>query len=159
MKDVQQITTSINDPKGDVRQILKNLNQITGDLRETVKHFNTLAQSGNQKLDGVYLKVDRALDRVNSSLDTVDKAIPKLIGKADMTLDNVQSATNDIKRITSESSGEIPSLVRNTNALVQDGQETVKGVQKTWLLNGLFPKPDETVLPVDVYVPIRSVEP
>ncbi len=159
LKDVQQITTSINDPKGDVRQILKNLNQITGDLRETVKHFNTLAQSGNQKLDGVYLKVDRALDRVNSSLDTVDKAIPKLIGKADMTLDNVQSATNDIKRITSESSGEIPSLVRNTNALVQDGQETVKGVQKTWLLNGLFPKLDETVLPVDVYVPIRSVEP
>jgi phospholipid/cholesterol/gamma-HCH transport system substrate-binding protein len=150
--DVKQITSAINNPRGDVQQILKNLNQVTGGLRETVVHFNTLAQNGNQKLDGAYVKVDRALDRVNSSLETLDKAIPKLVGKADKTLDNVQSATVDIKRITTESSDQIPALVRNTNALVQDGQETLKGVKKSWLLNDLFPSPEETALPVDGYV-------
>lgn len=150
--DVRQITSSINNPRGDVQQILKNINQISGNLRETVVHFNTLAESSNQKLDGASAKVERALDRLNSSLETVDKAIPKLVGKADATLDNVQSATIDIKRITSESSEQIPALVRNTNSLVQDGQETLRGVQKSWLLNDLFPKPVETVLPVDGYV-------
>ena len=159
LNDVKQITSSINNPRGDVQLILKNLNQVTEGLRETVGQFNNLAQSGNQKIDGVYVKVDHALDRVNSSLETLDKAIPKLVGKADTTLDNVQAATVEIKRMSTESSDQIPTLVRNTNALVQDGQETLKGVQKSWLLNDLFPRPEETALPVDGYVAPLPVKP
>lgn len=173
LADVRQITSSINNPGGDVQQILKNINQVTGGLRDTVGkfnatvgefnatvgQFNSLAQSGNQKLDGVYVKVDRALDLANSSLETLDKAIPKLVGKADTTMDNVQSATSDIKRMTTESADQIPTLVRNTNALVQDGQETLKGVQKSWPLNSMFPKPEETALPVDGYVAPPPVKP
>ncbi len=157
--DVRQITSSINNPNGDVQQILKNLNQVTGGLRETVTQFNALAKNGNQKLDGVYVKVDHALDRVNSSLDTVDKALPKLMGKAETTMDNVQSVSSDIKHMTNESSEQIPALVRNTNALVQDGQETMQGVKKSWPLNNLFPKPEETALPVDGYVTPPPVKP
>lgn len=159
LTDVRQITTAINNPRGDVQQILKNMNQVTGGLKETVVEFNALAQSGNQKLDGAYVKVDRALERVNSSLETLDKSIPKLVNKAEATFDNVQSATLDIKRMTSDSSEQLPALVRNTNALVQDGQETLKGVQKSWLLNDLFPATQETVLPVDGYVPLRAPKP
>jgi len=160
LTDVRQITSAINNPRGDVQQILKNLNQVTGDLRETlgyvdqtVVRFGDLAQNGNQKLDGVYVKVDRAMDRVNSSLESLDKAIPKLVGKADMTLETVNAATADIRRMTADSSEQIPVLVRNTNALVQDGQETLRGVQKSWLFNEFFPKAEEEGLPADGYVP------
>lgn len=160
LTDVRQITSAINNPRGDVQQILKNLNQVTGDLRETlgyvdqtVVRFGDLAQNGNQKLDGVYVKVDRAMDRVNSSLESLDKAIPKLVGKADMALETVNAATADIRRMTADSSEQIPVLVRNTNALVQDGQETLRGVQKSWLFNEFFPKAEEEGLPADGYVP------
>lgn len=160
LSDVRQITTSINNPRGDVQQILKNLNQVTGDLRETVGHvdqtvvrFGDLAQNGNQKLDGVYVKVDRAMDRVNSSLESLDKAIPKLVGKADTTLEAVNAVTADIRRMTEDSSEQIPALVRNTNALVQDGQATLRGVQKSWLFTDFFPKAEEEGLPADGYVP------
>ncbi len=135
--DIHQITSS-----GDIQQTLKNLNQATGDFRETVKQFTQVGVNSN-----------KAVANLNSSLETLDKAIPKLVDKADKALDNVQSATADIKKVTSGSAGEIPSLVRNTNALVQDGQETLGGVKKSWLLNGLFPKPEEQALPVDGYVP------
>jgi phospholipid/cholesterol/gamma-HCH transport system substrate-binding protein len=159
LTDVRQITTSINNPRGDVQQILKNLTQVTGGLKETVVEFNALAKNGNQKLDGVYVKVDRALDRVNSSLETVDKSMPKLMNKAETTLDNFQNMAVDIKRMTNDSSEQIPSLVRNTNALVLDGQETLKGVQRSWLFNDLFPKPAETILPVDGYVMPSQAKP
>jgi ABC-type transporter Mla subunit MlaD len=159
LSDVHQITSSIINPGGDVQQILKNLNQVTGGLRETVQQFNTLAKSGNQKLDDLYVKVDRALDKVNSSLLVLDNAIPKLVNKADTSLDNVQSVTSDIKRITKESSEQIPSLVRNTNDLVQDGQETLQGVKQSWPVNSLFPRPAESILPVDGYVTPPSVKP
>lgn len=141
LSDIHQITSSINNPSGDVQQTLKNLNQATGGFRETVNQFTQLGVGSN-----------KAMDRINSSLDTLDKAIPKLVDKADSTLNNVQSATADIKKITNDSAGEIPSLVRNANSLVQDGQETLGGVKKSWLLNGLFPKPEEQALPVDGYV-------
>jgi phospholipid/cholesterol/gamma-HCH transport system substrate-binding protein len=152
LNDVHQITSSINNPNGDIQQTLKNLNQASGSFRETVNQFTQLGASSNKKLDGAYGKIDQALDRVNSSLETLDKGIPKLVEKADTTLNNVQSATSDIKKITSESAAEIPSLVRNTNSLVQDGQETLGGVKKSWLFNGMFPKPEEQTLPVDGYV-------
>jgi len=141
LSDVHQITSSINNPNGDVQQTFKNLNQASGGFRETVNQYTQLGVNSN-----------KAMDRINSSLNTLDKAIPKLVDKADATLTNVQSATSDIKKITNESAAEIPSLVRNTNALVQDGQETLGGVKKSWLLNGLFPKPEEQALPVDSYV-------
>ena len=41
--------------------------------------------------------------------------------------------------------------------LVQDGQETLDGVKKSWLLNGLFPQPEEQALPVDGYVPPKTL--
>jgi phospholipid/cholesterol/gamma-HCH transport system substrate-binding protein len=140
LSDIHQITSS-----GDIQQTLKNLNQASGNFRETVNQYTQLGVNSN-----------KAMDRVNSSLDALDKAIPRLVNKADTTLDNVQSAATDIKKITSESAAEIPSLVRNSNALVQDGQETLGGVKKSWLLNGLFPKPEEQTLPVDGYVPPKQ---
>jgi phospholipid/cholesterol/gamma-HCH transport system substrate-binding protein len=141
LSDVHQITSSMSNPNGDFQQALKNLNQATGGFRETAKEFTQLGINSN-----------KAVDRINSSLGTLDQAIPKLVDKADTTLNNIQSATSDIKKITNESADEIPSLVRNSNALVQDGQETLTGVKKSWLLNGLFSKPEEQALPVDGYV-------
>jgi len=136
LSDIHQITSS-----GDIQQTLKNLNQVSGNLSETVNQYTRLGANGNM-----------ALDRVNSTLESLDKAIPRLLDKADASLDNVQAATADIKRITDESADEIPSLVRNANALVLDGQETLGGVKKSWLLNSLFSKPEEQTLPVDGYV-------
>jgi phospholipid/cholesterol/gamma-HCH transport system substrate-binding protein len=137
LSDIRQITSS-----GDIQQTLKNLNQASGDFRETVKQFTQVGVNSN-----------KAVTSLNSSLDALDKSMPKLLEKADAALGDVQSATADIKRITSDSAAEIPSLVRNTNALVQDGQETLGGVKKSWLLEGLFPQAQEQALPVDGYVP------
>jgi phospholipid/cholesterol/gamma-HCH transport system substrate-binding protein len=137
LSDIHQITSS-----GDIQQTLKNLNQASGDFRETVKQFTQVGTNSNQ-----------AVTTLNSMLGSLDKSIPKLLDKADTALDNVQSATADIKKITSGSAGEIPALVRNTNALVQDGQETLGGVKKSWLFNGMFPQAEEQALPVDGYVP------
>jgi phospholipid/cholesterol/gamma-HCH transport system substrate-binding protein len=157
LTDIHQITSSINNPNGDIQQTLKNLNQASGGFRETVNQFTQLGASSNKKLDGAYGKIDKALNRVNSSLETLDKGIPGLVEKADTTLSNVQSATSDIKKITNDSAAEIPALVRNTNSLVRDGQETLGGVKKSWLFNGMFPKPEEQMLPVDGYVPPKSL--
>jgi phospholipid/cholesterol/gamma-HCH transport system substrate-binding protein len=137
LSDIHQITSS-----GDIQQTLKNLNQASGNFRETVNQFTQVGVNSN-----------KAVTSLNSSLETLDKTIPQLMDKADKTLDNVQSATADIRKITSDSAAEVPSLVRNANALVQDGQEALGGVKKSWLLNGLFTKPEEQTLPVDGYVP------
>lgn len=136
LSDIHQITSS-----GDIQQTLKNLNQASGTFRQTVNEYTQLGANGN-----------KAMEHINSSMETLDKAIPKLVDKADTTLDNVQAATADIKKIANDSAGEIPSLVRNANALVQDGQETLGGVKRSWLLNSLFAAPEEQSLPVDGYV-------
>lgn len=153
LSDIRQITANINDPNGDIRQTLKNLHQVTGDLRETVKQFTRLGVSGNQKLDSVHGKLDQALDSVNANLEVMDQALPRLLEKADATLDNVQTATSDIKRITADSAAELPIFIHNSNTLVQDSQDMLDGAKRSWPFSGWFRKPEAEVLPLDAYVP------
>lgn len=153
LNDIRQITSNINNPNGDIQQTLKNLNQVTGDLRETVKEFTKLGISGNQKLESVHGKLDKALDSVNANLAVMDKSIPRLVDRADATLDNVQSATSDIKRMAAESAGELPAFIHNSNALVQDSQDMLEGAKQSWPFSGWFRKPEAQALPVDGYVP------
>jgi len=152
LSDMRQFTAAINKPDGDIQQTLKNLNQVTAATREMVNQLTRLGVSGNQKLDGVYLKLDQALDHANSSLGALGKAIPQLVEMTDTTLANVQEVTNIIKQVSRDSAVEIPSLVHNVNTLVQEGQETLDGVQKSWPLNRMLPKVEEKMLPVDGYV-------
>jgi hypothetical protein len=83
----------------------------------------------------------------------MDKAIPRLVDKADATLDNVQTATSDIKRMAADSAGELPAFIHNSNALVQDSQDMLEGAKQSWPFSGWFRKPEAQVLPVDGYVP------
>jgi phospholipid/cholesterol/gamma-HCH transport system substrate-binding protein len=153
LNDIRQITSSINDPNGDIQKTLKNLNQVTGDLRETVQQFTQLATSGNQKLENVHGKLDKALDSMNANLGVMDKAIPQLVSKADSTLENIQTATSDVKRLAAESAGELPAFIHNSNALVLDGREMLDGAKQSWPFSGWLRKPDAQALPVDAYVP------
>lgn len=153
LNDIRQITANINDPNGDIRQTLKNLHQVTGDLRETVKQFTRLGISGNQKLDSVHGKLDQALDSVNANLEVMDQSLPRLFEKADATLDNVQTATSDIKRITADSAAELPTFIHNSNTLVQDSQDMLDGAKRSWPFSSWLRKPEAEVLPLDAYVP------
>lgn len=152
LSDIRQFTSTINQPDGDIQKIIKNLNQTTAAMREMVDQLTRLGASGNQKLDSSYVKFDRALDTANSSLDALDKAIPRLVDKADAAMGNVQEASEAIKQVVRDSGGEIPALVRSANALVQDSQQTLDGVQQSWPLNRMLPKVEEQTLPVDAYV-------
>ncbi|MDD2700565.1 MAG: MlaD family protein [Sideroxydans sp.] len=153
LSDIRQITSSINNPDGDIQKTLKNLTLVTGELRETVKQFTQLASSGNQKLENVHGKLDKALDSVNANLAVMDKAVPRLVDRAEATLDNVQTATSDIRRLAADSAGELPSFIHNSNALVQDSQDMLEGAKRSWPFSGWFHKPEAQALPVDGYVP------
>ncbi|MDP2762818.1 MAG: MlaD family protein [Sideroxyarcus sp.] len=152
LSDIGQFTATINKPDGDIQQTISNLNQATAAMREMVNQLTRLGVSGNQKLDSAYVKFDQALDRANSSLGALDKVIPQLADRADATLASVQDVTNTIKQVAQDSTRGIPSLVHNVNALVQDGQGTLDGVQQSWPLNRMRPKVEQQTLPADGYV-------
>lgn len=152
LADIRTFTGTINKPDGDIQQSIRNLNQATAGMREMINQLTQLGVSGNRKLDSTFLKFDQALDSANTSLTTLNKAIPHLVEQADTTFANVQEATSLIKQVTRDSAGEIPALVRNANALVQDSQQTLDGLQQSWPLNGMLPKVEEKTLPVDGYI-------
>lgn len=152
LSDIRQFTAAINKPDGDIQQIVRNLNQTTGAMREVTNQLVRLGESGNQKLEGTFLKLDQVLDKANSSLGALDKSIPQMVERVDTTLANVQEATEIIRRTTRDSATEIPPLVQGANTLVQDGQEVLNGLQQAWPLNQMLPKAEEHMLPADGYV-------
>lgn len=142
LADVKKITAAVGDADEDIRQSLKNINAASAGLVETAQQANTLAREGHATLAAA-----------NHALRTFDEALPGLVLKADDSLENIRAATAEIRKMTTESAEQVPQLLSNGNALVQDSREIVGGVRKSWPVRNLLQEPEAHILPLDGYAP------
>ena len=156
LEDVKKITAFANDPEGDFRQTIKNVNKASAALLETRQEISRLVQHGDQRLGtvseqlgAVLGKAGERLDQVGVSLKTLDEKMPGLVLKADKTLDNIQAATANIKKITDEGAEQLPGILRDSKAVAEDTRAVVDGVKKSWPVRNIVPAPKETLIPLD----------
>lgn len=141
LANLGKITSSISQRSGDIGDAIQNINLASKTLLETSK-----------KLDHVLDQAGNSLDRANHSLKVIDDALPALVLKTDTGLGNIQAATADIRKAASESAGQIPRLVGNSNALMQDGRDILDGAKKSWPVRNILPDPEEEMLAPDTYI-------
>ena len=156
LEDVKKLTAFANDPEGDLRQTIKNVNKAAAALLETRLEISRLLQNSDQRLGAVSEqlgtvlgKAGERLDQVGASIKTLDEKLPGLMQKADKTLDNIQAATANIKKITDEGAEQVPGMLRDGKAAAEDTREILGGVKKSWPLRNFLPAPKETLIPLD----------
>ncbi len=140
LADIKKFTSTLSGADEDIRQALKNINIASAELVETTRQMKTLAQNGNATL-GV----------ANHSIKLLDQAIPGMVQKIDASLDNIQVTTTEIRKMTFDAAEQVPHILSNSNALVQDSREIVSGVKKSWPIRNLVTEPKERILPLDGY--------
>lgn len=156
LQDVKQITASINDPQGDVHLAVHNIGAATVVLRASSLELEQLLHQGNAKVgvlggqvSSVLDKTDQNLALVQKSLTTLDRALPGMLLKVDGTLENV-------RRISQDGAAQVPGLLREGRATVDDTREIVAGARKTWPIRSLLDTPSTAPLPLDSYVPPQA---
>jgi phospholipid/cholesterol/gamma-HCH transport system substrate-binding protein len=156
LEEVKKITAFANDPDGDLRQTIKNINKASAALLETRQEISRLLQSSDRRLGAVSEqlgtvlgKASERLDQVGASLRSLDEKMPGLVLKADKTLDNIQAATANIKKITDDGAEQLPGIMRDSKAVAEDTREILDGARKSWPLRNFVPAPKETLIPLD----------
>ncbi|MFA6971024.1 MAG: MlaD family protein [Gallionella sp.] len=134
LKDIKQITSSVNSPEGDIQQTIRNLNKTSASLVEVGEQARMLGRNGN------------------AVLKTLNQAAPGLLHKADASLENIQITTTDIRKAVAASAEQIPPLVVEGRMAVRDGHDILDAVKQSWPVRNMLPKLDERPLLPDGYV-------
>lgn len=138
LTDVKKITSAVSDSDQEIRESIRNVNRVSAELVKTSQQFNVLVNQGNRTLTGVH-----------HSVGVLDEALPRIVSDVELSLNNIQATTQEIRKMTAPPAGQIPSLLNNSNVLIRDGKDIVGAAKRAWPISAILPEPEQGMLPLD----------
>lgn len=145
LADVKNITAYVDSPDGDLKKTVQELKRATTALANTGEDVSELTRNNKKQIQS-------AITSASNSMSTLDASLPRLIGRLDTSLHNVEGVTADAKAITGKLAVDFPPAVSEGRATLQDTHEMVNAVKDSWPINKLMPPQDEHSLPLDSHV-------
>ncbi|HPX61310.1 MAG TPA: MlaD family protein [Deltaproteobacteria bacterium] len=136
--EVRDIISYINDPQGDLKKTIRNLELLTRNLETTRQNtdrllinadtnISRLVNSANSRIDS--LDLTPTINRLNSTLDHLDKRLPPI-------LDNVNAITLETRRATEKTLPRVPGMVSQAEDIMQSSDRLLNSIQNSWLIGG-----------------------
>ena len=114
----------INDPKGDIKKTLSNVERLSEHLLETENNLNELLVTSN------------------ATLEKLDMIASKSIGVVD--------DTKQISGVLAAKNNELKLMIEDTEEVLSDTREIIKGLKETWPVNTLIrPKNENELIPLN----------
>lgn len=152
LMDIRDIISYVNSEDGDVKRTLRNLNTFTGNMEKSRQKADTLLDTGTKsvastvkRFDVILTKsegrVDQAgpiLVKVDNSLQTLDKKLPQMLEKIDLTLNHLETMSKELKGATSENLPQIPRLLDKTEGVIDQSEGLLEGMKSVWPLSSVM---------------------
>ncbi len=144
--EVRDIIGYINDPNGDLKKTVRNVEVLTKNLEGTRKKTDNLIVTANGNLQTVSGKAAAMIDTttrkldsvdlkpVNSMLEQLDKNVPVLLQKVDVTLDNVSKISNETRMMSERTFPKLPGIASQLEDVMFSTDRLLNSLQNTWLL-------------------------
>ncbi len=148
--EVRDIIGYINDPDGDLKKSIRNVELLTRNLEitrqktdallaSTSANINLVTTRATTVLDTTSKKVDSIdlapiLNRVNNTLDHIDKKLPLLLDKADITMENLGRISHDTRILTEKTFPKIPGIASQLEDVMFGADRLINSLQNIWLL-------------------------
>ena len=150
LDEINKLLRDANDPAGDVRQTLSNLRHFSAEVRDTRARFNHLLE---QVDEGILKDVRPALRSVRHSAEAaeviVEKDIPSLIKKVDVSLDNVRQISETLKSAVDNSAPQLSGFIGETRGLVSDTRNIMDSASTSWPLKNMMQPPEQGLVRMD----------
>jgi len=163
LDDLKQVTGMLRQRQGDVAAVLGNAASASGELAGAAAEMRTLLAQARSQLgglggqsqallvqgNGAVAKVGTLIDQVSASLGVVNGALPSLIHRADDTLAQLNAVARDTRQISAAAAATLPGLLQAAPPVVDDAQDLLQGVRRSWPVRGLLPPPPAAELPLE----------
>lgn len=148
--EVRDIIGYINNPDGDLKKTVRNVELLTRNLEGTRQKADTLLSTATGNINQVSAKATTMIDtttrkvdsidlnpiltRVNSTLEHIDKKVPALLEKADVTMDNVNKISYETRLLSEKTFPKIPGIASQVEDVMFSTNRLINSLQNTWLL-------------------------
>lgn len=146
LADVKSITAYIDDPDGDLKHSARELKRASIAFADAGEDVSETTRRGKKQVQSAIASASHALNKLDSDL-------PRLIGRLDTTLRNVESVSADAKAISSQLATDLPPAVGDGREAAQDARDVLKAVKGSWPVRDMLPPEQEHALPLDSHVP------
>ncbi len=147
--DIRDIIAYINREDGDIKQAIRNLREVSGNLEKSRQSVDLLLVSGKytvesagKKLDSLLTmagtrieQIEPVLSKVDRSMNIVEKSLPPMVQKLDVTLQNIQLLSKELKQTSAEALPQIPRLINKTDGVIGQSQDLLEGMRWIWPLS------------------------
>jgi phospholipid/cholesterol/gamma-HCH transport system substrate-binding protein len=162
LDDLKQVSGSLRARQGDIAAVIANAASASGELARASADVHAVTTLARDQLGGLgsqtqallaqgnssVAKVGSLIDQVGTSLGVVNTALPGLLAKADSTLATLNAVAQDGRQITSAAAATLPGVLRAAPPMVEDAQDLLLGVRRSWAVRNLLPPAPPSELPV-----------
>lgn len=160
LMDIRDIISYLNSEDGDLKQTFRNLQVFTRNIEESRARVDDLLANGTTTVDSAGKRFDILLSRTGSRLDQVEpilgkvdnslllieKKLPQLLNKIEITLDNLGEVSKDLKGASAENLPKIPGLINKAEGVIGQGEGLLEGAKLLWPLSSTMPPSDKKSL-------------
>jgi len=163
LDDLKQVTGMLRQRQGDVAAVLSNAASASGELAGAAGEMRALVAQTRGQLAGLgtqsqtllaqgnqsVARVGTLLGQVSDSLGVVNTALPGLLARTDDTLARLNAVAQDTRQISAAAAATLPGVLQAAPPLVDEAQDLLQGVRRSWPLRSLLPPPAALAQPVE----------
>jgi ABC-type transporter Mla subunit MlaD len=151
--NVRQVTERLADPEAGVQKTLKDLGEVAASIRVMTDKIGRLAEDGSRLTHAVPAQIDpllgdarRSVAQVETLLRQLNQELPPAMDEARKTLQGARAATESLQRVLAE---DVPRVLRRGEASLDEADEVVGGVRRSWPVKAMLPQPEAKVIELD----------
>jgi len=151
--DIRRVTAGLADPDAGVQKTMRDLGAVAAAVTAMAESVNRLATDGSRLTREVPARIDPVLDDLRRSLaqietlvKQVNQDLPPSMEEVRKSLQGVRAATESLQRVMAE---DVPRVLRRGEAVLDDADEMLGGVRRSWPMRGMLPPAQEKVIELD----------
>jgi phospholipid/cholesterol/gamma-HCH transport system substrate-binding protein len=151
--DLRIVTAKLVDAEAGVPEALKQLRDAAVALRVMGESVSTLAADGSRltrevpaRIEPALKEIERNLAQIHALTKQVNEALPPMLEDARSSLRSAKQATDAAQRVIAD---DVPRVLRRTEELLEDTEEIIGGVRRSWPVKNMLPPPGGTIIELD----------
>ncbi len=173
--EIKEFIRYVSDLKDDIKTLIANLNNISKslskfskDIYQTKDNFDILLKNTDiniskttssvvSLLDSARITVENVNDTVTNLSNTIsntkgmteriEKSLSEPLENLKLSLQNILEITEDIKK----ASMNVPSLVEKSDDLIDDTNDVIESLKRTWPISSNINEPEQKTINIDSY--------
>lgn len=142
--DIRRVSSQLADPDKGLQATLKRLDQVGASFVEAGHAINRFGTEGSRvmkdvpdRIDPVIRDLQRNLAQVDSLVRQLNSDVPPMLGDSRKLLQSLTATSESLHRLLND---DVPRVLRKTESVVDDTDEVVGGVKRSWPVKNMLPQ-------------------